>query len=75
MRGFLDAVTDLYRVAEPVSVLEVGCGEGQLALHMWQQGPRPDRFEICDVDLGRLHRGAADRYPRTAWQSGWTPSS
>lgn len=57
MARFLDAVTDLYRVAEPTSVLEVGCGEGELAWHLWQQGPRPDRFEICDVDLGRLRPG------------------
>ncbi|MCA9648334.1 MAG: class I SAM-dependent methyltransferase [Myxococcales bacterium] len=54
MRGFLDAVTELYRVTEPTSVLEVGCGEGELALHLWQAGPRPDRFEICDVELDRL---------------------
>ncbi|MCA9712188.1 MAG: methyltransferase domain-containing protein, partial [Myxococcales bacterium] len=57
MARFLGAVTDLYRVAEATSVLEVGCGEGELALHLWQQGPRPDRFEICDVDLGRLRPG------------------
>jgi ubiquinone/menaquinone biosynthesis C-methylase UbiE len=54
MRGFLDAVTELYRVAEPTSVLEVGCGEGQLAAHLWRQGPRPARFEICDLELDRL---------------------
>lgn len=54
MQGFLDAVTDLYRVAAPASVLEVGCGEGQVAAHLWRQGPRPQRFEICDVDLVRL---------------------
>ena len=54
MRGFLEAVTELYRVTEATSVLEVGCGEGELALHLWQQGPRPERFEICDVELDRL---------------------
>ncbi|MCH9685641.1 MAG: class I SAM-dependent methyltransferase [Deltaproteobacteria bacterium] len=54
MRGFLGAVTELYRMTEPRSVLEVGCGEGELAAHLWQQGPRPDRFEICDVDLDQL---------------------
>jgi ubiquinone/menaquinone biosynthesis C-methylase UbiE len=57
MQGFLDAVTELYRVAEPTSVLEVGCGEGELAAHLWRQGPRPDRFEICDVELQRLAAG------------------
>lgn len=54
MRGFLEAVTELYRVAQPRSVLEVGCGEGELAAHLWRQGPSPERFEICDVDLERL---------------------
>lgn len=57
MQGFLDAVTELYRVAAPASVLEVGCGEGELAAHLWRQGPRPTRFEICDVDIGRLAPG------------------
>ena len=60
MQGFLDAATSLYRMAAPRSVLEVGCGEGELALHLWQQGPRPDSFEICDVDLGRLDPGLPD---------------
>lgn len=54
MQGFLDAVTELYRAVEPQSVLEVGCGEGHLAAHLWQQGPAPERFEICDVELHRL---------------------
>lgn len=57
MQGFLEAVTELYRVAAPTSVLEVGCGEGELAAHLWRQGPRPARFEICDVDIGRLTPG------------------
>jgi ubiquinone/menaquinone biosynthesis C-methylase UbiE len=54
MRGFLDAVAELYGVSAPASVLEVGCGEGELATHLWHRGPQPERFEICDVDLGRL---------------------
>lgn len=54
MQGFLEAVTELYGVSAPASVLEVGCGEGELATHLWHRGPRPERFEICDVDLGRL---------------------
>lgn len=54
MQGFLDAVTELYRVAAPQTVLEVGCGEGELAAHLWRQGPRPERFEICDVDMAHL---------------------
>ncbi len=54
MRGFLDAVTDLYQMARPTTVLEVGCGEGELAAHLWRCEPRPQQFEICDVDLNRL---------------------
>ena len=54
MQGFLASVTELYRVAAPRSVLEVGCGEGELAAHLWRQGPRPERFEICDVEIGGL---------------------
>ena len=52
MRGFLDAVTGLYRSVAPRSVLEVGCGEGQLAHHLVTCGHRPERFEACDIDLG-----------------------
>lgn len=54
MQGFLDGVTKLVRVAAPRSVLEVGCGEGELAAHLWREGLRPERFEICDVELQRL---------------------
>ncbi|MEX1368171.1 MAG: class I SAM-dependent methyltransferase [Nannocystaceae bacterium] len=60
MQGFLDAVTQLYRVAQPTRVLEVGCGEGELAAHLWEVGPRPERFEICDVDLDRLRPDLPD---------------
>lgn len=54
MRGFLGAVGDLYRVAAPSSVLEVGCGEGRLAQHLWRQGPRPERFTICDLEIDQV---------------------
>lgn len=54
MRSFLRSVTELYRIAAPTRVLEVGCGEGELAAHLWHQGPRPEQFEICDVELDRL---------------------
>ncbi len=54
MRGFLGAVSELYRSSAPRSVLEVGCGEGRLAHHLWQQGPRPDRFAICDLEIDRV---------------------
>lgn len=58
MRGFLDAVGSLYGGVRPRSVLEVGCGEGKLALHLHalghERGAPPERFEITDVDLGRI---------------------
>jgi ubiquinone/menaquinone biosynthesis C-methylase UbiE len=57
MRGFLDAVTGLYTRVRPGSVLEVGCGEGKLAQHLTRSAPRPARFAITDVDLGRLEAG------------------
>ena len=50
MRGFLRAVTDLYKRTGARSVLEVGCGEGLLATHLINAA-RPERFEACDVAL------------------------
>ena len=50
MRGFTDAVTDLYLGTGARSVLEVGCGEGLLADHLIKRA-RPDRFDACDVAL------------------------
>jgi ubiquinone/menaquinone biosynthesis C-methylase UbiE len=54
MRGFLRGVRELYELAAPRTVLEVGCGEGRLAQYLWDNAPRPDRFVACDLDLGRL---------------------
>ncbi|MBX7080101.1 MAG: class I SAM-dependent methyltransferase [Nannocystaceae bacterium] len=54
VRGFLGAVTELYRSTGARSVLEVGCGEGLLAQHLWRSGPRPDRFVASDVELDRI---------------------
>jgi ubiquinone/menaquinone biosynthesis C-methylase UbiE len=57
MRGFLDAVTQLYSRVAPESVLEVGCGEGRLATHLLANGrARPNRFVVSDQDLGALDR-------------------
>jgi ubiquinone/menaquinone biosynthesis C-methylase UbiE len=50
MRGFTDAVTDLYLETGARSVLEVGCGEGLLADHLIKRA-RPERFDACDVAL------------------------
>jgi ubiquinone/menaquinone biosynthesis C-methylase UbiE len=57
MQSFLDAVTGLYRAEAPKSVLEVGCGEGKLADHLVRNGPRPERFEACDLALDRMAPG------------------
>jgi ubiquinone/menaquinone biosynthesis C-methylase UbiE len=54
MRGFLSAVTQLYSRAAPQTVLEVGCGEGELAAHLLRAARRPARFVVTDVDLGSL---------------------
>jgi ubiquinone/menaquinone biosynthesis C-methylase UbiE len=51
MRGFLGAVTTMYRQVSPESVLEIGCGEGLLAHHLLTNGPRPRRFVASDRDL------------------------
>lgn len=62
MNGFLAAVTELYRHSRPSSVLEVGCGEGNLASHLLGQAdPVPQRFEACDLSLEYLRPGADPR--------------
>jgi ubiquinone/menaquinone biosynthesis C-methylase UbiE len=54
MQGFLQSITELVASVRPRSLLEVGCGEGHLARHLWDGGVRPRTFEICDVELDRL---------------------
>jgi ubiquinone/menaquinone biosynthesis C-methylase UbiE len=57
MRGFLGAVTSLYAGVGADSVLEVGCGEGRLAMHLYRSGPRPSRFVATDLELGQVDPG------------------
>lgn len=57
MAGFLDAVCDFYRRAQPRSVLEVGCGEGHLAESLLREGPRPEHFEACDLEIEQVPEG------------------
>lgn len=57
MRGFLNAVTQLYSRVAPATVLEVGCGEGRLARHLLRCAPRPTRFVASDVSLSAIDRG------------------
>lgn len=54
-QGFLDAVTELYSKVGARTVLEVGCGEGALAGHLWHNGPRPERFLATDLSLERVN--------------------
>jgi ubiquinone/menaquinone biosynthesis C-methylase UbiE len=57
MNGFLREVTELYEQVGARTVLEVGCGEGHLAQHLFSREPRPDRFEACDLKLDHLATG------------------
>ena len=54
--GFLDAVTELFVLADPrdKQVLEVGCGEGKLAHRLIRNAPAPARYLATDVSLDRL---------------------
>lgn len=53
VKGFLDAVTEMYVRASPrgKTVLEVGCGEGKLATHLIRHAPTPARYLATDVSL------------------------
>jgi len=52
MRGFLNGITELYNFIKPASVLEVGCGEGELADYLLQHSAeRPQYFEASDLSL------------------------
>src|ERR1019366_2374045 len=57
MRGFLQTVTGFYERMAPVTVLEVGCGEGRLAQHLVTTARRPQRFVACDLELGAVASG------------------
>lgn len=54
--GFLDAVNELFVLAHPggKQVLEVGCGEGELANHLVTNAPAPARYVATDLSLDRL---------------------
>lgn len=57
MAGFLKGVTELYNLAQPTSVLEVGCGEGALANHLLKHAlKQPARFVACDLSLEKVDR-------------------
>lgn len=54
MAGFMGGATSLYRLAAADTVLEVGCGEGHLAQALLASAAKPSRFEITDLDIGRV---------------------
>ena len=52
MGGFLNSVSELYNLMQPASILEVGCGEGELSDHLLKHAlKRPTRFVACDLSL------------------------
>ncbi len=53
MRRFLRAVVGLARGVSPRCVLEVGCGEGLLSQHLFEQLAL-ERLDACDLRLDRL---------------------
>jgi ubiquinone/menaquinone biosynthesis C-methylase UbiE len=61
MRGFLGAVGELFEQTHPVSVLEVGCGEGLLAQHLMRVAAPRGRFVACDLELDRIAPGLDPR--------------
>ncbi len=55
MTGFLRDVTALYNQISPVSVLEVGCGEGKLIRHLVNNARQaPDRVIASDLSLNKI---------------------
>lgn len=61
--GFLDAVTELFVLADPrdKQVLEVGCGEGKLATHLIRNAPAPARYLATDLSLDTVGAGVDPR--------------
>lgn len=55
MDGFLRNVTTLYNRISPVSVLEVGCGEGKLIRHLLNSARQvPAKIVACDLSLHKI---------------------
>ncbi len=54
--NFLAAITELYTLADPrgKTVLEVGAGEGKLAMHLLRSAPTPARYLATDLTLDRM---------------------
>jgi ubiquinone/menaquinone biosynthesis C-methylase UbiE len=57
MSRFLGAVSAFYARVDPETVLEVGCGEGQLSQRLLrgadERRRRPQRFVACDLEIAQ----------------------
>ncbi len=55
MAGFLRDVTAFYNQISPVTVLEVGCGEGRLIKHLTENAiQKPGKVVACDLSLDKI---------------------
>ena len=60
MDGFEGALDDLLDAASPISLLDVGCGEGVL-VHQWAQRLAPARVVGIDLEEPSIQAGWAQR--------------
>jgi len=60
MDGFESALDDLLEAASPISLLDVGCGEGVL-VHQWAQRLAPARVVGIDLEEPSIQAGWAQR--------------
>jgi 2-polyprenyl-3-methyl-5-hydroxy-6-metoxy-1,4-benzoquinol methylase len=60
MDGFESALEDLLEAASPMSLLDVGCGEGVL-VHQWAQRLKPARVVGIDLEEPSIQTGWAQR--------------
>ena len=60
MDGFENALDDLLEAASPISLLDVGCGEGVL-VHQWAQRLAPARVVGIDLEEPSIQAGWAQR--------------
>ena len=60
MDGFESALDDLLEAASPMSLLDVGCGEGVL-VHQWAQRLAPARVVGIDLEEPSIQAGWAQR--------------
>jgi 2-polyprenyl-3-methyl-5-hydroxy-6-metoxy-1,4-benzoquinol methylase len=60
MAGFEGSLEELFALAAPASVLDVGCGEGVL-VHRWAERRRDARFVGIDLEEDSIQAGWAER--------------